>query len=36
MIPGAVCSMCGPKFCSMNVSANAMAKLQPLEETATP
>jgi len=30
----AFCSMCGPKFCSMNVSANAMAKLQPLEETA--
>ena len=32
----AFCSMCGPKFCSMNVSANAMAKLQPLEETTTP
>jgi phosphomethylpyrimidine synthase len=32
----AFCSMCGPKFCSMNVSANAMAKLQPLEETAIP
>ena len=24
------CSMCGPKFCSMNVSAHAMAKLEPL------
>ena len=24
----AFCSMCGPKFCSMNVSANAMAKLR--------
>jgi phosphomethylpyrimidine synthase len=31
----AFCSMCGPKFCSMNVSANAMAKLEPLAETAT-
>jgi len=29
------CSMCGPKFCSMNVSANAMAKLEPLTEDAT-
>jgi len=27
----AFCSMCGPKFCSMNVSAHAMAKLEPLE-----
>ena len=26
----AFCSMCGPKFCSMNVSAHAMAKLEPL------
>jgi hypothetical protein len=30
------CSMCGPKFCSMNVSANAMAKLEPLAEATTP
>ena len=28
----AFCSMCGPKFCSMNVSAHAMAKLEPLPE----
>jgi phosphomethylpyrimidine synthase len=27
----AFCSMCGPKFCSMNVSAKAMANLEPLE-----
>jgi phosphomethylpyrimidine synthase len=26
----AFCSMCGPKFCSMNVSAHAMAKLEPI------
>jgi phosphomethylpyrimidine synthase len=26
----AFCSMCGPKFCSMNVSAHAMANLEPL------
>jgi len=26
----AFCSMCGPKFCSMNTSAHAMAKLEPL------
>jgi phosphomethylpyrimidine synthase len=32
----AFCSMCGPKFCSMNVSAKAMGKLEPLTETATP
>jgi phosphomethylpyrimidine synthase len=25
----AFCSMCGPKFCSMNVSAHAMDKLEP-------
>jgi phosphomethylpyrimidine synthase len=31
----AFCSMCGPKFCSMNVSANAMAKLEPLAEATT-
>ena len=30
------CSMCGPKFCSMNVSAKAMAKLEPLAEATTP
>jgi hypothetical protein len=24
--------MCGPKFCSMNVSARAMASLPPLSE----
>ena len=24
------CSMCGPKFCSMNVSARAMGALEPL------
>src|SRR2546422_844205 len=29
----AFCSMCGPKFCSMNVSAHAMAKLEPLAFT---
>ena len=23
------CSMCGPKFCSMNVSARALAALEP-------
>jgi phosphomethylpyrimidine synthase len=28
----AFCSMCGPKFCSMNVSAHAMAHLEPLAE----
>jgi phosphomethylpyrimidine synthase len=28
----AFCSMCGPKFCSMNVSAHAIAKLEPLSE----
>jgi phosphomethylpyrimidine synthase len=27
----AFCSMCGPKFCSMNVSAHAMANLEPLK-----
>src|SRR6476659_2974045 len=27
----AFCSMCGPKYCSMNVSAHAMDKLQPQE-----
>ncbi len=26
----AFCSMCGPKFCSMNVSAHALGKLEPL------
>jgi phosphomethylpyrimidine synthase len=26
----AFCSMCGPKFCSMNVSADALDKLEPL------
>ena len=26
----AFCSMCGPKFCSMNLSAHAMAGLEPL------
>ncbi len=26
----AFCSMCGPKFCSMNVSAHALANLEPL------
>jgi phosphomethylpyrimidine synthase len=26
------CSMCGPKFCSMNASAQAMAKLEPLAD----
>ena len=26
----AFCSMCGPKFCSMNVSARAMGALEPL------
>jgi len=29
----AFCSMCGPKFCSMNVSAHAMGNLEPLAET---
>jgi phosphomethylpyrimidine synthase len=29
----AFCSMCGPKFCSMNVSAHAIAKLEPLTDT---
>jgi phosphomethylpyrimidine synthase len=28
----AFCSMCGPKFCSMNVSAHTIAKLEPLTE----
>jgi phosphomethylpyrimidine synthase len=32
----AFCSMCGPKFCSMNVSAKAMGKLEPLAETSAP
>jgi phosphomethylpyrimidine synthase len=34
----AFCSMCGPKFCSMNVSAHALAKLEPLvaERATTP
>jgi phosphomethylpyrimidine synthase len=33
----AFCSMCGPKFCSMNVSAKAMGNLEPLAQTtATP
>jgi len=34
----AFCSMCGPKFCSMNVSAHAIAKLEPIAEgrSATP
>jgi phosphomethylpyrimidine synthase len=32
----AFCSMCGPKFCSMNVSAKAMGKLEPLAETPLP
>jgi phosphomethylpyrimidine synthase len=27
----AFCSMCGPKFCSMNVSAHAMSKVEPIE-----
>jgi phosphomethylpyrimidine synthase len=30
----AFCSMCGPKFCSMNVSAHALGKLEPLREEA--
>jgi phosphomethylpyrimidine synthase len=30
----AFCSMCGPKFCSMNVSAHAMSKVEPLAEAA--
>jgi phosphomethylpyrimidine synthase len=30
----AFCSMCGPKFCSMNVSAHALGKLEPLAEEA--
>jgi phosphomethylpyrimidine synthase len=30
----AFCSMCGPKFCSMNVSAHAMSKLEPVEAAA--
>jgi phosphomethylpyrimidine synthase len=30
----AFCSMCGPKFCSMNVSAHAIAKLEPIAEEA--
>src|SRR4029078_4008232 len=30
----AFCSMCGPKFCSMNVSAHAAGKLEPLAEAA--
>jgi phosphomethylpyrimidine synthase len=32
----AFCSMCGPKFCSMNASANAMAKLEPLVTPSVP
>ena len=28
----AFCSMCGPKFCSMNASAHAIAKLDPVGE----
>jgi phosphomethylpyrimidine synthase len=32
----AFCSMCGPKFCSMNASANAMAKLEPLGAPSVP
>jgi phosphomethylpyrimidine synthase len=31
----AFCSMCGPKFCSMNASAHAIAKLEPLSTTVT-
>jgi phosphomethylpyrimidine synthase len=31
----AFCSMCGPKFCSMNASAHAIAKLEPLPTTVT-
>jgi phosphomethylpyrimidine synthase len=27
----AFCSMCGPKFCSMNVSAHALGKLEPIQ-----
>ena len=30
----AFCSMCGPKFCSMNVSAHALGKLEPLPQEA--
>jgi phosphomethylpyrimidine synthase len=30
----AFCSMCGPKFCSMNVSAHAMSKLETPAEAA--
>ncbi len=30
----AFCSMCGPKFCSMNVSAHALGKLEPLTVSA--
>ena len=30
----AFCSMCGPKFCSMNVSTHALGKLEPLTTTA--
>src|SRR5687768_12393425 len=32
----AFCSMCGPKFCSMNVSARALGALEPLSAEATP
>jgi phosphomethylpyrimidine synthase len=28
----AFCSMCGPKFCSMNVSAHALGKLDALKD----
>src|SRR6188768_55080 len=30
----AFCSMCGPKYCSMNVSAHALGKLEPLPQEA--
>ena len=30
----AFCSMCGPKFCSMNVSAHALGQLEPLPQEA--
>jgi phosphomethylpyrimidine synthase len=32
----AFCSMCGPKFCSMNVSAHAMSKLEDAVAPAVP
>ncbi len=32
----AFCSMCGPKFCSMNVSAHALGKLEPMREEPQP